>query len=116
MRKELPFFLSVSLGLAVCGGASGGDPQDPEPGNVCAEQRTATTPDGHEVIVCERLFDKAPFLRLPPPPEGTSFGGLDGQGLTSIDGQKVPLDLTRYQQDEEAIRHSLAIYRFDLRE
>lgn len=59
---------AAALWLGACGGGGGdADLVDaaPLPGGLCLEQRDGLTADGDPVVVCERLFDPRPGVRLP---------------------------------------------------
>jgi hypothetical protein len=55
--------------------ASAPAPATPAESQICAEQKQGTTSDGDAVIVCQKLFPSAPYVRVPQnesPADGTS--------------------------------------------
>ncbi len=83
--------------------------------------RSATTNDGHDVIVCEELFAEAPFIRPPPDEAPFAFGATDGSMLYLRDAEPRPLTTEEsalmglgVENDSEAKRFGYALYRFEL--
>jgi len=97
--------LAMSASLAGCAG----NDFDALPGDVCAKQHT-TTSDGNEVVVCDALYEQAPFVHLPKVDSGRAFAGIVGTQFVTADGVSYGgVDTTA-----EYTRHAVALYELAL--
>src|SRR5262245_43891523 len=62
------------------GGNGPSKADDPQEVRWCADQATGNNADGEPVVFCDRLFETAPLVRMPPDAvsagAGTRFGAL----------------------------------------
>jgi len=102
-RLGFCFFAMMSASL---GGCAGNTDFEPLPGDVCAKQHTATTSEGTEVVVCDALYQEAPFVHLPQLDKDRAFAGIVGSSFVTADGTAYPA--TGIGGEEK--RHAVALY------
>lgn len=102
MRSLFPFVVLPTLLACADRGAD-----DADVDAWCASSHEATTPDGHDVVVCDEAYDAAPYVAIPADRSlavlhaDAAFRSADGNGLGTLDWQTSEL---------EAIRHGFALY------
>jgi hypothetical protein len=96
----------LAMMTASLGGCAENSDFDPLPGDVCAKQHTSTTNEGNEVVVCDALYQEAPFVHLPQRDEDRAFAGIVGRSFVTADGTAYPASGI----GGEDKRHAVALY------
>jgi hypothetical protein len=100
----------LAMGALLGGCAGQGSDFEPLPGDVCAKQHSATTSEGDELVVCDALYEDAPFVHLPKLDQDHVFAGIVGREFVTADGVAFPASAS----DAEMKRHAVVLYELAL--
>jgi hypothetical protein len=77
--------------------------------DICAQQQSLRTTDGHDVILCEALYAQVPRIRLPTPALDRTYAVITADSFLTTDGHSYPRARDG-GSDTEMRRHASALY------
>lgn len=98
------FLMTMGVLFAGCSGDFGELPKD-----VCKKEHVKDTADG-EVVVCDELFDEAPYIHLPKDEDGRAFAGVADGKFETVSGKT----LATAGLDQGDTEHANALYELSL--
>jgi hypothetical protein len=117
MRRLEILVFGMGAFVVGCGSDAPGNNPTPNPAptdfDYCAVQHVEKS-GGFDVVVCEKLYGEAPYLRVPEASSTSVIAGLRDSSFVTADGESYPYRVSISSADPEQKRHAIALYELTL--